>query len=108
MPGIDYAAVRRAIPMRRVLELLGYEAAVRRSTRLRGRCPLSATCSRESFRVDLRKHLFHCFSCGAGGNQLDLWSAFHELELHSAAEHLCHAAGIPVPWFNQSAPTRND
>ena len=107
MPGIDYAAVRRAIPMRRVLELLGYQAARRRGDRLRGWCPLQRACSRESFRVHLGHNLFHCFSCGAGGNQLDLWSAFHDLELHPAAQHLCQAAGITVPWLNQSAPTRN-
>ena len=96
MPGIDYAAVRRAIPMRRVLELLGYEAARRRGDRLRGWCPLQRTCSRESFRVDLRDYLFHCFSCGAGGNQLDLWSAteraLHEADVPSGAiwtEKLC-------------------
>ena len=107
MPGIDHAAVRQAIPMRRVLELLNYEAARRRGARLRGECPLEATCSQESFRVELDENLFHCFGCGAGGNQLDLWSAFHRLELHPAAEHLCHAAGIAVPWLNQSDATRN-
>ena len=107
MPGIDYAEVRRAIPMRRVLELLGYRAARRRGDRLRGSCPLHCTCSRESFRVDLGENLFHCFSCGAGGNQLDLWAAFHDLALHPAAERLCHAAGIAVPWLNQSDAIRN-
>lgn len=102
MPGIDYAAVRRAIPLRRVLELLGYEAEKLQGDRLRGRCPLKPTCSRDSFRVDLRANLFHCFSCRAGGNQLDLWSAFHDLELHPAAKQLCHAADIAIPWLNQS------
>jgi DNA primase len=107
MPGIDYAAVRRAIPMSRVLELLDYQAVIRRGVRLRGWCPLTATCSPESFRVELAKNVFHCFSCGAGGNQLDLWSAFHRLELLPAAEHLCHAAGIAVPSLDQSDATRN-
>ena len=107
MPGIDYAAVRRAIPMSRILKLLNYEAVIRRGARLRGWCPLTATCSPESFRVDLGKNLFHCFSCGAGGNQLDLWAAFHDLALHPAAERLCHTAGIAVPWLNQSGAIRN-
>lgn len=107
MPGIDYNAVRQAIPMRRVLELLNYEAAIQRGVRLRGWCPLTATCSPESFRVELDKNVFHCFSCGAGGNQLDLWSAFHGLELHPAAEQLCHSAGITVPWLSQYDATHN-
>lgn len=102
MPGIDYAAVRRAIPMSRVLELIQYEPATRRCGRLRGPCPLNPTSSRKSFSVDVDANLFHCFSCGTGGNQLDLWSAIHDLQLHPAAEHLCHEAGIAVPWLNQS------
>ena len=107
MPGIDYAAVRRAIPMRHVMELLGYAAEKRQGDRLKGWCPLQPSCSPESFRVDLGDNLFHCFSCGAGGNQLDLWSAFHDLDLYPAAKHLCYAAGIAVPWLNQSDATRN-
>jgi DNA primase len=107
MPGIDYAAVRRAIPISRVLELLGYQAVIRRGNRLRGWCPLKETCSRESFCVDLDTNLFYCFRCRTGGNQLDLWSAIHHLDLHPAAAHLCHAAGIDVPWLNQPDATRN-
>jgi len=107
MPGIDYAAVRREIPMSRVLELLQYEPAIRRGTRLRGPCPLSPTCSRRSFSVDLNRDLFHCFRCGAGGNQLDLWSVLNGLPLHPAAEHLCHQAGIAVPWLDHSDAIHN-
>ena len=104
MPGIDYAAVRRAIPMRRVLELLGYEAARRRGDRLRGWCPLQRSCSRESFRVDLGGNLFHCFSCDAGGNQLDLWSALTGLTLYEAVLDLCQRLRVEPP---QLPPIRN-
>jgi DNA primase len=107
MPGIDYAAVRRAIPMFRVLGLIPYEPTTRRGSQLRGPCPLSPTCSARSFSVHLHRHLFHCFGCGAGGNQLDLWSSLHNLPLHPAAEHLCQQAGIAVPYLNQSDATHN-
>lgn len=107
MPGIDYAAVRREIPMRRVLELLRYEPAIRQGTRLRGQCPLPPACSPRSFTVDLQRNLFHCFGCDAGGNQLDLWSALHGLPLHRAAKHLCQEAQISIPWRNQTDANHN-
>ena len=107
MPGIDYAAVRRAIPMKRMLQLISYEPTTCHGSQLRGPCPLSRTCSSRSFSVHLDRHLFHCFDCGAGGNQLDLWSALHHLPLYRAAEHLCHQTGIAIPYLNQSGASHN-
>ncbi|MEX0641727.1 MAG: hypothetical protein WD468_03450, partial [Pirellulales bacterium] len=37
---------------------------------------------------------FRCFTCGASGNQLDLWSAAQQLPLFEATIDLCHRLGI--------------
>ena len=107
MPSIDYAAVRSTIPMLRVLELIPYEPTTRRGSQLRGRCPLNTACSAPSFSINLDRNLYHCFGCGVGGNQLDLWSAIYNSPLHEAAANLCHQAGIAVPYLNQSDAIHN-
>lgn len=101
MPGIDYRRLRAEIPIREVLELIGFELISRRGDRLRGRCPLPScrqTADRP-FSVDLRRGLFRCFACRSGGNQLDLWALFHRLAIHEAAQSLCHETRTPIPWL---------
>jgi DNA primase len=103
MPGIDYASVRRAVPMSRVLELLGFRAARRNGQQLRGSCPLHRSSSPQSrsFSVNLATNAFRCFTCGASGNQLDLWRQIRGLALFDAAVDLCECAHVPVPWSEQ-------
>ena len=86
MPGIDFAAVRRAIPIARVLELLEFEPAQRHGEQLRGPCPLhgSESARSRSFSVSLAKDAFRYFVCGATGNQLDLWCQAMHLPLFEA------------------------
>lgn len=73
--------------MQRVLELMDYRATSRRGEQLRGACPFhtSETSSPHCFSIHLSRGLFHCFRCGAHGNQLDLWSQVRGLSLHDAA-----------------------
>jgi DNA primase len=75
MPGIDYATVRQAIPMSQVLELLAFKPVRRNGKQLRGPCPVhhSSSPQTRSFSVNLATIAFRCFTCGATGNQLDLW-----------------------------------
>jgi len=105
--GIDYHALRAAVSMEQVLELLGYRPACRRGQQLRGSCPihdpLAAGASR-CFSVHLGRHLFRCFHCGAQGNQLDLWRLVHDLPLYEAARLLCHEACITSPLPTLLAP----
>lgn len=97
MPGIDYRRLRAEISMRQVLELIGFEPISRRGDQLRGDCPLP-TCQRgRRFSVNLDRGLFHCFACGAGGNQLDLWASLHSLPLYKAAQSLCHHTHTAIP-----------
>lgn len=101
MPGIDYRALRRRVPLGQVLELLGYTPATRRGSQLRGPCPVhgSHTPKSRSFAAHLEWHCWHCFRCGAGGNALDRWRAVMRLPLYAAALDLCRRLALDVPWL---------
>lgn len=102
MPGIDYRALRARISMEHVLRLLRFRPSTRRGKRLRGPCPLHDPTGADDprcFSVHLGRHIFHCFRCGAGGNQFDLWRLIHQQPHHPAALNLCQQAGIDPPWL---------
>ena len=105
MPSIDYRAVRSLMSIEQVLGLIGFAAIERSGDEIRGKCPLhesKSTVSR-SYSANLRKNAFRCFSCGASGNQLDLWAMFTKCELHSATINLCDRLKIDMP-----APLRSN
>lgn len=99
MPGINYAHLRSLVSMEDVLRLADFHASEVLGDQLRGPCPIHHSQSRtnRSFSVHLGKNTFHCFKCGASGNQLDLWVAISKLTLHDAAQDLCERLGIDVP-----------
>ena len=103
MSGLDYAAIRRRIPIRCVLLLLAYQPVRRRGSQWRGRCPLpgcssAGTTSDNCFSVHVGRHLFRCFRCGRSGNQLDLWLHATGLSLRPATLNLCRRLAI-TPLF---------
>jgi DNA primase len=96
-PWVDYRALRRQLSMQRVLELIEYRPTSCRGPQLRGPCPLhDSTNAPRCFSVHLTRGLFHCFQCGAHGNQLDLWSQLHHMSIHDAALDLGRRIGIPL------------
>jgi DNA primase len=105
---IDYRAVRSQISMQRVLELIDYHPTCRRGHQLRGACPFhtSEQPTPRCFSVELKKGLFRCFTCGAQGNQLDLWARLQRLSLHKAAVDLCHHAAVRIPMINSDSTSR--
>ncbi|MFN9827867.1 MAG: hypothetical protein ACK58J_27255, partial [Planctomyces sp.] len=95
---LDYRAVRRLIPLSRVLNLLGFQPAQCRGESLRGICVLCARGpaaqppqSRTSFAADLRRDVWYCFRCHRGGDQLTLWSLSIQQPLYAATKQLCDA-----------------
>jgi hypothetical protein len=107
-PAIDFAAVRAAVTMAAVLQLLGFHANSSHGAQQRGPCPLHGSTSGTSrcFSAHLDKHSFHCFKCGRSGNALDLWAHANRLSVYDAAIDLCGRLGIPVPTL-PAAPPRN-
>jgi DNA primase len=86
---IEFAAIKRAVPLAAVLERYRING-LRRSgqNQLRGRCPLHGGEGRETFHVNTAAQVFHCFSCGAGGSVLDLVAAIEGCGVRAAAEKL--------------------
>jgi DNA primase len=85
--GMDFPALRAAVPIGRVLELIGWEPCQRSGPQARGPCPIhqSTTPRSRSFSVNLDSNMFQCFGCGAKGNQICLWMAVSGLPVYEAA-----------------------
>lgn len=105
-PPIDFTAVRAAVHMAAVLQLLGFQATSTHGSQQRGPCPLHGSTSGTSrcFSVNLDHQMFHCFKCGRQGNALDLWAQATRQTVYDAAFDLCNRLNIPLPTL---APIRN-
>lgn len=99
MPTIDFAEVRRRIPIARVLERVGFRPVRRSGAELRGPCPIHRARSprSRSFAANVAKNVFRCFHCGAAGNVLDLWADVHQTDVYRAAVELCERLDIELP-----------
>jgi putative transposase len=108
-PAIDFTAVRAAITMAAVLDLLGFQARSRHGAQQRGPCPLHGSTSSTSrcFSVNLDDQVFHCFKCGRSGNALDLWAQATRQTPYDAARDLCQRLNIALPDLLPQLPPRN-
>ena len=112
---IDYRAVRRAIPLSRVLELLEFHPTRRRGSNRRGHCVMCSRAKPESrtnktqtcFAADLSRDIWYCFGCHQGGDQLTLWSLATHKPLYAATKFLCQSTGLPIPWIESAKPLSN-
>lgn len=101
-PWLDFAHLRRQLPLARVLEHLGVMTALRgRTVQRRGPCPVhEASGQGRTFSVQLDKNVFHCFeaTCGIHGDVIDLWAAVKKLPLREAALDLVRTFALePAP-----------
>ena len=79
MPGVDYAAMRREVPMAAVLRALGFQPHHARGEQLRGPCPVhGARAGSRSFSVNLRLGRYRCFVCGSHGTH---WSCGRQFDV---------------------------
>lgn len=112
---INYRAVRRAIPLSRVLQLLEFHPTRNRGSTLRGRCVLCGNTKPESsprqtqacFAADLSRDIWYCFGCRRGGDQLTLWSLANHKPLYAATKLLCQTTDLPIPWIESAKPLSN-
>jgi putative transposase len=97
-PAIDFAAVKAAVSMAAVLQLLGCQVHAR-GAQHRGPCPLHGSTSGTSrcFSAHLDQNIFHCFKCGRSGNALDLWALATNQTPYDAAIDLCERLHIALP-----------
>ena len=103
MPGVDFQAVRSAVSMAQVLDLLGFVPQAASGKQRRGPCPVHRSSSPESrsFSANLEKNTFQRFKCGASGNHLDLWAAVNKVNVYDAAIDLCGKLNQAVPWLHR-------
>ena len=81
---VDFKVIKRAVSMQQLLHHYGIK--LRRSGKeLRGKCPLHNGEGTDTFHANLDKNVFHCFSCGAKGNILDLTAAMEHTTVRDAA-----------------------
>ena len=110
MPSVDFRAVRAAIPIAKVLDLVGFETKEASGDQVRGGCPVhgSSSLKSRSFSVNLVKNTYRCFHCGSQGNQLDLWAAAAKTPLYEATIALCETLKVEAPTLQnpQSQPRR--
>jgi hypothetical protein len=99
---VDFAHVKRQLPIARVLDHLGLTPRLRgQSPQRRGPCPIHRGDARgRTFSVHLADNVFQCFAkeCGRQGDVIDLWASVNGQSLRDAALDLVHTFGLePVP-----------
>lgn len=99
---VDFAHVKRQLPLARVLDHLGLTPRLRgQGPQRRCTCPIHRGDARgRTFSVHLHDNVFQCFDkkCGAKGDVLDLWARVHGLSLRAAALDLVQTFGLePSP-----------
>jgi len=99
---IDFAHLKRQLPMARVLDHLGLTARLRGSgPQKRCACPLHRGDGHgRTFSVNFAENVFHCFdaACQKQGDVIDLWAGLHHQSLRAAALDLIHTFDLePAP-----------
>jgi transposase len=99
---VDFAHLKRQLPLARVLDQLGLAARLRGTgPQRRGPGPIHRGDARgRTFSVHLDDGVFQCFdqSCGRKGDVIDLWAAVRGLALRAAALDLVQTFGLePSP-----------
>jgi len=105
MPGdwVDFAAVKRHVPIDAVLKRYQVNWLQGKGGELRGRCPIHRGEGERAFHVSVSKNAFHCFSCGAKGNVLDFVAAMEQCSVREAAVKLRDWFALTSP-----APTKRE
>jgi DNA primase len=81
---VDFKAVKQSVTMEQILGRYGVKLK-KSGKELRGRCPIHQGDGTDSFHANTEKNAFHCFSCQAKGNVLDLVAAIEKCSVRDAA-----------------------
>jgi hypothetical protein len=99
---LDFAHLKRQLPMARVFDHLGLSPRLKGSgAQRRCACPIHRGDGRgRTFSVNLQTNVYQCFDarCQSQGDVIDLWAALHHRDLRAAALDLVHMFGLePAP-----------
>lgn len=86
---VSFSEIKSRVTLGQVLRSYQVEW-LRRSglDQYRGRCPIHQGQGTEAFHANLKRGVFHCFACGAGGNVLDFVAAMEGCSIREAAMRL--------------------
>jgi DNA primase len=92
---VDFHLIKEAVSLATVLEHYQWKSVRSRGAEhLQGCCPIHGGHRTDAFHVDLRKKIFHCFSCQACGSVLDLVAAMEACSIRQAALWLHERYGV--------------
>jgi transposase len=99
---LDFAHLKRQLPMGRVLDQLGLTPRLKGpAVQKRCACPIHRGGGRgRTFSVNLESSVYQCFDakCASHGDVIDLWAAVHHLSLRDAALDLVRTFELePAP-----------
>jgi transposase len=107
---LDFAHLKRQLPLGRVLDHLGLTARLKGAgAQRRCACPIHRGDGRgRTFGVNLADNVYQCFDarCGSQGDVIDLWAALTQRDVRGAALDLVHVFG-PEPSPPGGAEKRN-
>jgi len=93
---VDFKAIKQAVPIEQVLDHYGLKLK-RSGKELRGRCPIHKGEGTDTFHANTEKNAFHCFSCNAKGNVMDLVASIENCSVRDAALKLKDWFSLPTP-----------
>jgi len=85
---IDFRTIKSEVSVAAVLARYGWKGRRSRRGSMQGPCPIHGGQRADAFHIDERKNIFHCFSCQAGGDVLDLVAALEHCSMYEAASRL--------------------
>jgi DNA primase len=99
MFGSQHDDRQRVLDATDVVQLIGEHVALKaRGREFIALCPFHDD-HKPSMYVVPAKQIYHCFSCGAGGNALTFVMEYHKMAFREALEHLAQRAGVELtPW----------
>jgi len=87
---------QRVLDATDIADLVGEHVSLKRRGReFVGLCPFHDD-SNPSMYIVPHKQIYHCFSCGAGGNALDFVINYHRMDFREALRLLADRAGVPL------------
>ena len=93
MPMLDFAAIKREVPMSDVLKLIGWQPISSIAGQHRGRCPFHHSNNVRSRSFAVFQDGWFCHKCKKGGDQLTLFAQHTGFPIHEATLALCFALG---------------
>ena len=88
-----------------IVELISQHITLKKAGHnYKGLCPFHNDRNNPSLSVSDQKGLYHCFSCGAGGNALTFLKEYSKLDFVDSIKELGKLAGIDVEFYLQNQP----